>query len=329
MNRWSALKGPGVPSSRRRLHVGRCLQWEQVHPGVYREKHEPDYSDAPPPQRECETNREGEVGQVEGSLLFVECHISWNPIKATFRDGATTSLLVSTGSFDISEQDRPTVSFGSEVPYSAGPDKYVPSSVLGLGFPQDRSLFRKPLVDQLVNNTSGYIKSRSFSLYLESGPLSRGEVLLGGVDPDRFIGPLASTPVVGEGHWMLHLLAVNVGGASRRQAGLHAILDTGTNGIYMPAKAREDLITLIKAGVEKPIDIRLNGGVYEVDCVDRNYLPIIELSFEGVGRAASLKVPRENYVEEVESSSTCTLLFFEDSEAFWRIGQNVLLIHLS
>ncbi|KAF4736904.1 hypothetical protein FOZ63_006266, partial [Perkinsus olseni] len=147
-------------------------------------------------------------------------------------------------------------------------------------------------------------------------------VLLGGVDPDKFVGPLASMPVVGEGHWMLHLLAVYVGGASRRQAGLHALLDTGTNGIYMPAKAREDLITLIRFGARKPIDISLNGSEYEIDCADRDYLPTIELSFEGVGRSASLEIPQENYVEEFASS--CTLLFLEDSEDFWRIGQNVI-----
>ncbi|KAF4678504.1 hypothetical protein FOZ60_016508, partial [Perkinsus olseni] len=155
---------------------------------------------------------------------------------------------------------------------------------------------------------------------------ARGEVLLGGVDPDKFIGPLALMPVVGEGHWMLHLLAVYVGGASRRQAGLHVILDTGTNGMYMPAKAREDMITLIRFGLQKPIDIRLNGSEYEIDCADRKYLPTIELSFEGVDGKVSTEVPQENYVEEIQSLSTtsCVLLFLENTEGFWRIGQNVI-----
>ncbi|KAF4703333.1 hypothetical protein FOZ63_007751, partial [Perkinsus olseni] len=213
------------------------------------------------------------------------------------------------------------VLFGSEVSLSHGPEPAVPSSVLGLGFSQDGFL-QWSLIDQLIRDSSGYIKSRSFSLYLEPGPFARGEVLLGGVDPDKFIGPLALMPVVGEGHWMLHLLAVYVGGASRRQAGLHAILDTGTNGIQMPAKAREDLITLIRFGLQKPIDIRLVEGKYEIDCADRKYLPTIELSFEGVGGTVSMEVPQENYVEEFDSS--CTSLFLEDSEGFWRIGQNVI-----
>ncbi|KAF4747441.1 hypothetical protein FOZ63_023585, partial [Perkinsus olseni] len=153
----------------------------------------------------------------------------------------------------------------------------------------------------LVKNPSGYIKSRSFSLYLESGSLARGEVLLGGVDPDKFIGSLSLMPVVGEDHWMIRLLAVNVGGASMRQAGLHAILDTGTNGISMPAKAREDLTTLIRVGAKKPIDIRLNRTEYEIDCADRKYLPTIDLSFEGVDGTVSMEVPQENYVEELGS----------------------------
>ncbi|KAF4721477.1 hypothetical protein FOZ63_019605, partial [Perkinsus olseni] len=192
--------------------------------------------------------------------------------------------------------------------FSLGPDMAVPSSVLGLGFQQDPPLFLEPLIDQLVNDSSGYIKSRSFSLYLESGTLTHGEVLLGGVDPDKFIGPLALMPVVGEGHWMLHLLAVYVGGASRRQAGLHAILDTGTNGMYMPAKAR------------------LVEGKYEIDCADRKYLPTIELEFEGVDGTVFVEVPQENYVEPTMSSA-CTLLIFEDTESFWRIGQNAMPGH--
>ncbi|KAF4704304.1 hypothetical protein FOZ62_009055, partial [Perkinsus olseni] len=253
-----------------------------------------------------------------------ECNVTRRSTEVTFRDGLTISVLVSTGSLDISEQDRPIISFGSLLNFIHGSVERVPSSVLGLGFPQNRPLFRTPLINQLVRDPSGYIKSRSFSLYLESGSLTRGEVLLGGVDPDKFIGPLALMPVFGEGHWMLHVLAVYVGGGSRRQAGLHVVLDTGTNGIYTPAKAREDLITLIKAGVEKPIDIRLNGGVYEVDCVDRNYLPTIQLSLEGVGGKVSMEVPQENYVEELASSGACTLLFLENTEGFWRLGQNVV-----
>ncbi|KAF4680728.1 hypothetical protein FOZ60_013026 [Perkinsus olseni] len=196
------------------------------------------------------------------------------------------------------------------------------SSVLGLGFSQDGFLQRS-LIDQLVRDPLGYINSRSFSLYLESGTPTRGELLLGGVDPDKFIDPLALMPVVGEGHWMLHLLAVYVGGASRRQAGLHVILDTGTNGIHMPAKAREDLITLIRFGAEKPIDIMLIKGKYEINCADGKYLPTIELSFEGVGGTVSMEVPQENYVEPTMSGA-CNLLIFEDTESFCRIGHNVI-----
>ncbi|KAF4749872.1 hypothetical protein FOZ63_020922, partial [Perkinsus olseni] len=143
------------------------------------------------------------------------CHIEDNcallgyRAEVTLRDGSTVVLESTRASFDISEQDPPMVLFASEELITFGPDVPAPSSVLGLGFSQDRPLFRTPLIDQLVKNPSGYIKSRSFSLYLESGSLARGEVLLGGVDPDKFIGPLALMPVVGEGHWMLHLLAVN------------------------------------------------------------------------------------------------------------------------
>ncbi|KAF4705935.1 hypothetical protein FOZ63_028736 [Perkinsus olseni] len=200
---------------------------------------------------------------------------SQNLAKMTFKDGRTISLIATPAFLDVPEQDRQPASLGSQmkVKYSYP----APFALLGLGFPQDRTLnlFRNPVIDQLVRDPSGYNKSRSVSLYLESGLFARGEVLLGGVDPDKFIGPLAPMPVVDEGHWMLHLLAVYVGEASRRPAGLHAILDTGTNGIYMPPKAGEDLVTLVKAGVEKLIDIRINGGVYEIDRVDRDYLPIL------------------------------------------------------
>ncbi|KAF4734993.1 hypothetical protein FOZ62_019730, partial [Perkinsus olseni] len=141
------------------------------------------------------------------------CHIEDNcafwgyQTEITLRDGSTVVLVLTEASLDISEQDPPSVFFGSEVLFTFGPDVAAPSSVLGLGFQQDGLFFRLPLIDQLMRDPWGYIKSRSFSIYLESGSLARGEVLLGGVDPDKFVGPLASMPVIGEGHWMLHLLA--------------------------------------------------------------------------------------------------------------------------
>ncbi|KAF4759209.1 hypothetical protein FOZ63_005479, partial [Perkinsus olseni] len=138
-----------------------------------------------------------------------DCKRSGPPTAITLRDGSIVVLVPTEASFDISEQDSPMVIFGSEVASIFGPDVAAPSSVLGLGFSQDHSL-HWPLIDQLVKDPSGYIKSRSFSLYLGPGYLARGEVLLGGVDPDKFMGPLALMPVVGEGHWMLHLLAVYV-----------------------------------------------------------------------------------------------------------------------
>ncbi|KAF4751505.1 hypothetical protein FOZ63_013393, partial [Perkinsus olseni] len=115
-----------------------------------------------------------------------ECNITGRPTEVTFSDGLTISVLASTGSLDISEQDQPTISFGSLMYFIHGSVERVPSPVLGLGFAQHRPLFRSPLIDQLVNDSSGYIKSRNFSIYLESGSLARGEVLLGGVDPDKF-----------------------------------------------------------------------------------------------------------------------------------------------
>ncbi|KAF4745885.1 hypothetical protein FOZ63_009184, partial [Perkinsus olseni] len=105
------------------------------------------------------------------------------PTEITLRDGSIVVLVSTEASFDISEQDSPMVSFASEVAFTFGPEPAVPSSVLGLGFSQDRSLHWS-LIDQLVKDPSGYIKSRSFSLYLGPGYLARGEVLLGGVDPD-------------------------------------------------------------------------------------------------------------------------------------------------
>merc|ERR1712014_326118 len=87
----------------------------------------------------------------------------------------------------------------------------------------------------LVN--SGKLQERVFAFYLGSGG-AKGELVLGGVDPDHYTGDFAYTPVIDSapgkvGYWAHKMDDFKVGGKSVTSV-RKAIVDSGTSLLAAP-----------------------------------------------------------------------------------------------
>merc|ERR1712083_107634 len=106
----------------------------------------------------------------------------------------------------------------------------------------------------LVN--SGKLPEPVFAFYLGSGG-AKGELVLGGVDPNHYTGDFAYTPVIDSapgkvGYWALKMDDFKVGGKSVTSV-RKAIVDSGTSLLAVPTADMEKLATAVGAKKVLPI----------------------------------------------------------------------------
>ena len=95
----------------------------------------------------------------------------------------------------------------------------------------------------------GLVAENVFSFWLNrdaaaGGDGEGGEIVLGGVDPDHFVGKHTWLNVTREGYWQIAMDDVKLGGVSVGQCGRKgcaAIVDTGTSLLAGPTKVVEAL----------------------------------------------------------------------------------------
>ncbi|KAF3935388.1 Candidapepsin [Dactylellina cionopaga] len=119
----------------------------------------------------------------------------------------------------------------------------------------------------LVN--AGYIKSRAFSIYLNDDQNPTGGVLLfGGVDTEKYCGPLSKIPlVVDDRQPSLGIIAyyVTLEGVSATNGGVHVdfpagdlalgsvVLDSGTTYTFIPSNLAQQIYNLVGATYDAAI----------------------------------------------------------------------------
>ncbi|OAA75553.1 candidapepsin-4 precursor [Akanthomyces lecanii RCEF 1005] len=109
------------------------------------------------------------------------------------------------------------------------------------------------IIDNLVSQ--GYIDTAAFSLYLDSVTESHGTFLFGGVDTKKYIGDLATLPLVADDihgsdnvtSYAVDLTGFSVDGVSLPSLKTKAILDTGATLVLLPGRVVTPIYT--KLGV--------------------------------------------------------------------------------
>ncbi|KAL2150340.1 hypothetical protein VTH82DRAFT_8016 [Thermothelomyces myriococcoides] len=109
--------------------------------------------------------------------------------KITYLDGGTASGDYITDHFTIGGVTIRSLQMAYVTKAVRG------TGILGLGFSvSERASTKYPnLIDEMYNQ--GLIKSKAFSLYLNDRRTDSGSILFGGIDTDKFIGPLGVLPL--------------------------------------------------------------------------------------------------------------------------------------
>jgi len=146
--------------------------------------------------------------------------------------------------------------------------------ILGLGFRTISTGGVPTVFGALVE--SGQLAEPVFGFFLGSNEQA-GQLVLGGVDPDHFVGDFHYVNLSHASYWAVTLDAVRLGAEMSLTASHTAIVDSGTSLLVGPAREVHVLATMLGA-----IQVR---GFYVVPCGE---LP--SLSFVLGGRAFTLEI---------------------------------------
>ncbi|KAF4683384.1 hypothetical protein FOZ60_009223 [Perkinsus olseni] len=251
-----------------------------------------------------------------------------------FCDGDCVSIVPLTGNLTIGGQEVPGVKFGLVGGHSGS---LGPHASLGLApQPEEDEDDYIPLLDQLVMKR--IIESTDFSIVFNPGNLSEGELILGGLDPSRYRGPMSFVPLKdGYNTWTVGLKSIQVVGNATLAPltpNTPVIIDSGTTCFHLPASAYDVMMATIKSTLEaagRHVEMREGSMAPPAlrNCADREYLPPLQVAFTSQdGSDVTVVIPQEVYVQayDTDAGQLCALLLRESSqgEEDISIGQNLL-----
>jgi hypothetical protein len=114
-----------------------------------------------------------------------------------------------------------------------------------------------------------------FSFYLSSTSGKDGELLLGGINPNHYTGPMTWVPLISETYWEVTLDSLQMAGKVVSQAKF-AVLDTGTSILAGPSA---EVANIAKAVGATPFP--LNPKEYTIDCGKIPSLPLLTVVMGG------------------------------------------------
>ncbi|KAJ3009568.1 UNVERIFIED_CONTAM: Vacuolar protease A [Siphonaria sp. JEL0065] len=119
-----------------------------------------------------------------------------------------------------------------------------------------------------------------------------GEIVFGGVNEDRYTGPIVWAPVVRKAYWEVAFSDFTVGDEKLKIEAQSAAIDTGSSLIVVPTKDAETINS--KLGAKKNAQ-----GQWTVDCAAIPSLPDVSLTIGGVAHVLTA----EDYVLNLGGSS--------------------------
>ncbi|KAM0735582.1 Lysosomal aspartic protease [Formica fusca] len=178
--------------------------------------------------------------------------------------------------------------------------------ILGMGYDTISEDGVTPVFNNMVQQN--LVPEPVFSFYLNRDDSSDevGELILGGTDPDHYVGELAYVPVTEKGYWQFTMDSVTVG--DNNVAGSYqAIADTGTSLIVGPSDVIDNINEYI-------------GADYygNVDCSTIDQLPTVGIVLNGL----TYNLTPDNYIlQDVENGvATCMSGFEESDSDLWILG---------
>ncbi|GAB1867670.1 Lysosomal aspartic protease [Camponotus japonicus] len=164
--------------------------------------------------------------------------------------------------------------------------------ILGLGYPEISEDGVTPVFINMVKQ--GLVPKPVFSFYLKPDPSAKegGELLLGGSNPDHYVGDFTYVNVSEKGDWQFPLDSLTVDGKPVAKD-MQAIADTGTSLLVVPSEIYDAINKHIHAGTDG-----------SVDCSKIDGLPVIGFNISGVILSLT---PHEYIIQDVKYGfRTCT-----------------------
>lgn len=118
---------------------------------------------------------------------------------------------------------------------------------------------------------TGQLPDSVFAFYL--GHLTKGELIIGGVDPDHYTGDFVHVPLVSDTYWQVQLSDVKVGSHGGYASVRTAIIDSGTSLLVGPTSDVTQIMTDIGAQQQKE-------GIWLASC---SAITQIEVAFSIAG----------------------------------------------
>lgn len=174
------------------------------------------------------------------------------------------------------------------------------TGILGVGFSEAESTeeIYPNIMDEFLDQ--GLVKSKAYSLWLNDRRSPSGTILFGGIDTDKFIGPLNIIDILKTVSGTYTAFAVTMSsikvGDSAVDSALPAILDSGTTLSYLPDDMTTDMFD--ELGVYS--DLKATGLAL-IDCSYLTKKPDMTFSFTfGRGNStATIDVPVNEMVLDI------------------------------
>lgn len=156
-------------------------------------------------------------------------------------EGYLATDTVTVAGLSVSNQVFALANQTSSIFASSGSD-----GIMGMGFQNIASSGEPTWFENLVK--SGSLASNVFSFYLQraydltqetSGTIGGGEMLVGGINSERFTGDITYIPVTYEGYWEVQSQGVAVNGEIVSGTASNAAIDTGTSLWYVPTSVAQ------------------------------------------------------------------------------------------
>jgi len=227
------------------------------------------------------------------------------PLSITYGSGPVSGYL-SVDTVTIAEYQLPNFTFAEMTDVSGLSTAYCLGDfdgICGMGWEALSNGLPTPM-GELAR--SGQLSDQVFAFYL--GHKTKGELVIGGVDPAHYTGDFFVTPLTARDYWRVALTGVKVPGVSWEVEGASAILDSGTSLLAGPQQDVGIIVNMLGAFPDP------SSGLYFIDCAVSS-----TLTFSIGGKDFDFSVEDLAIIQE---NSTCFLGIqsIGPSESVWILG---------